>query len=92
MLAPLGGIGVVAPVPYTGPNFAGVAHGRGALYGDAPSPSCLRDAPTCTPMQRAARALSFRPAAQPKPFAIEENLPCVRDWDAPTCRIWRRWT
>ena len=75
MLAPLGGIGVVAPVPYTDRDFPQMPHGRGA-YGDAPSPSCLRglDASASTPMRRAARALSSRPAPAPtQPFATEEN-------------------
>src|SRR5262249_1881610 len=53
MLAPLGGIGVVAPVPYTDRDFPQMPHGRGA-YGDAPSPSCLRGlASASTPMRRA---------------------------------------
>jgi hypothetical protein len=69
MLAPLGGIGVVAPVPYTGPDFPGVVRGREALDdGDAPSRSYLHDAPTCTPMRQAARALSSRSAALPNPL------------------------
>src|SRR5262245_19000538 len=70
MVAPRGGIGVVAPVPYSCPIFFGVPRGRGAHYeGDAPSPSGLRNL-TSTPMRRAARTLSSRPA---QPFAIEEN-------------------
>jgi len=80
MLAPLGGIGVVAPVPYTGPNSSGVPRGRGAHYeGDVPSPSGLRDlvAPACTPMRRAARTLGV-PAPAPNPTLRDRGeLPCV---------------
>ena len=77
MLAPLGGIGVVAPVPYTDRDFPQMPHGRAAYDdGDAPSLSRLRglDASASTPMRRAARAMSSRPAPAPtQPFATEEN-------------------
>ena len=95
MLAPLGGIGVVVPVPSTGRDFPGLARDRGALGdGVAPNPS-----PFTTLARLPARgadelrALSSRPVpAGAQPFAIEENLSCVREWDARNCRTWRQWT
>src|SRR5215510_5235976 len=72
MLAPLGGTGVVAPVPYTGPNFSGLPRGRGAHYeGDAPSDPSFATLPH--PLHAdAARSTLF--ALRPtQPFAIEEN-------------------
>jgi hypothetical protein len=67
MLAPLGGIGVVAPVPHTGSGFPRVACGRGpSASATRPAHSGLPDAPTFTQMRRAAR-FELAPAALPNP-------------------------
>ena len=61
MIAPLGGIGVVAPVPDNGLNCPGSAHSRGALdRGDACNLPHHRDlaAATSTLTRRAAIALA----------------------------------
>src|SRR5262245_55380356 len=89
MLAPLGRTGVGAPVPSTGPDFSGLPRGRGAHYeGDAPSDPSFATLPH-PPARRCGAQHAL--CAPPYPTLRDRGeLPCVREWDARTCRIWRR--
>jgi hypothetical protein len=56
MFAPLGGIGVVAPVPDNNVEISGSALRRGALEsGDAPTRRCLRDLDPASPIPSPSR-------------------------------------